>query len=232
MQHVTSTTAVLPVVPNDSFPVETDVLCPSAPRSTLDWSTAEDHGYKKSKYWAKHELTGKTGPDGAPGKGLYVDCITGLSPHKLAEFVEGERLRCGAHCRKQGQTGGKGVTSSGDGVGGLSESTAKSFEYAVFHCANCGDPKVKKEDDRLRQLGGRVHQGVGCPARFSAKLQRDGTYSVSYLHADHSEACRVMCEGGSLRRSPQANEMLRTLVFNNSSLRVPADPSSHAPVRV
>ena len=221
MEHVTSTTAVPPFVLHDPLPIETDVLCPSAPRSTLDWSTAEDHGYKKSKYWAKRELTGKTGPGGAPETGLYVECITGLSPHKLAEFVEGERLRCGAHFCKHGQTGGKGEGASREhGVGGISELTAKSFDYVAFRCANNGDPKVKKEEDRLRHLGSRVHQGVGCPARFSAKLQKDGTYSVNYLHVNHSEACRVMCGGGGVEELPVGrNEMLRTLVFNNSSLR-------------
>lgn len=219
MELLTSTTAVSPVEPNDPLPVDTNLFCPPAPSSTLDWSTAEAHGYKRSKYWAKHEPTGKLGPGGTPEKGKYVDAIAGLSLPKLAEFVEGERLRTGASFHKQGQTSGKGDASRSNDLGGIGELAAKPFDYAVFRCANWGDPKVKKEEDRLRHLGERALQGTGCPARFSTKLQKDGTYSVNYLHADHGEACRIMCEGGPLRRSRPANEMLRTLVFNNPGMR-------------
>lgn len=129
-------------------------------------------------------------------------------------------MRCGAPFHKDGQTGGKKAAASRcDGVEEAPDKSNKPFDYAVFHCANRGDPKVKKEEERVRQPGDRVVQGACCPARFSVKLQKDGTYSLNYLCPDHSEECRGMCAGGPLRRSRQANEMLRTLVFNNASMR-------------
>jgi len=185
----------------------------------LDWETAEQHGFPKSLIHAKR----------APAP---VRCIRGLTQKEVKEFVDGERRRCGVGFQIEGKKGGPLDSDSKKSRGAEKTEQDRPFEEGFFRCGNYGSGEAVPEEKRLRGQGNRVVQGVGCPARFTACRTDKDSYMIKYICEDHSEACRIMCAGGALRRSRQANEMLRCAVqpvlpgdaHRRASPRPPASP--------
>lgn len=128
------------------------VSSPAAPE-LLSWNTLAAHGLVSHKKWAG-QVPNETG-----GRGKTVDTVSGITLQQVAEFLEGERRRCGVPFHPEVQTGS--LTPDTPSCSRTAK-PPKPLQYARYRCANQGALKVKNDEERLRQQLNKVAlRGLG-----------------------------------------------------------------------